>query len=98
MYFNRLSTMKHQRISNIKDRHADGYRLVIHPSFDNTIAEMKRKKISLPDEALPVDLEFAGFESLQGNKVLEIIGELGRTKLDARAGEACANEVLIFCI
>lgn len=87
--------MKRQRKNSQPTQVRGGYKLVLHPSFDDTIAEMRKKKIALPDEALPVDLEFTGSESLQGNNVLEIIGELGKTKLDAKGGEAYANEILI---
>jgi len=87
--------MKRRLLTRNTDVQLGGYRLVIHPSFDATIGEMKEKKISLPDEALPIDLEFSGNENLQGEKILEIIGRLGKNSLDAAAGQAQSDEILI---
>lgn len=76
-------------------KHPRDYKLLFHPSFDATIAEIRLKKIRLPSMALPVDLDFSSYDRSQNGEVLSIIGELGKTKLDPARGQEQSNQMLI---
>jgi len=78
------------KLSNISSR-----RLVIHPSFEATIAEIRAKKITLPSEALPTDVNFSSYDIPQDGERLSTIEKLGRTKLDAEAGQSLCNKMLL---
>ncbi len=88
--------MKNKRLPACKYKpHFGGYKLIIHPSFDETINEIKKKKIALPDESLPVDFQFTTSEGTTDKDSLEIIGKLESIRLDPKLGEALSNELLL---
>jgi len=68
------------------------YKLVFHPSFDSTIAEIRRKKIKLPSNALPLDLDLGLYDRSQDGEVLTVIGELEKTKLDPAKGQTQCSQ------
>lgn len=83
---------------NLRPRVIDqpgSYNLVFHPSFDETIAEISVKKIRLPSEALPIDLDFNLYDRSQAGERLSTIGDMGKTKLDPAKGQSCCNQLLI---
>ena len=84
--------MKYERLNACKE-HLKGYKLVIHPSFDETIAELRKKKIALPDETLPTEIQFSTSENISDGNILEVIGELESVKLNPKIGESLCSEL-----
>lgn len=78
-----------------KTNHPGSYKLIFHPSFDATIAEIQLKKIRLPSEALPMDLDFSLYDRSQDGECISIIGELEKTKLDPARGQTYCSQSLI---
>jgi hypothetical protein len=70
-------------------------RLLFHPSFDETLAELKKRKVKLPGNSSDLELDFSAYGYPQSGKLVESIGEFGKFKLDARKGQEVSNSTLV---
>jgi len=83
------STQKYahaQQIGAIDPRYTHS-RLVFHPSFNDTIAEIRKLKIRLPSNPLDLDMDFNAFDFPQNGKFVSKVEEIRRIKLDSHKGE-----------
>jgi hypothetical protein len=70
-------------------------KLIFHPSFKETINDLKKLKIRLPCPGLPLEMDFKPFESLQGEGRVVKLEEEWKHPLDPYKGEKVCNELPI---
>ena len=73
-------------------------KLVLHPSFRETIHEMNRQQIRLPPHPVADDWDFNQYTfPSENSKLLLDIEEFGKVKLDPRSGEELIKEETPIC-
>jgi hypothetical protein len=70
-------------------------RLLFHPSFDETIAELKKHKILLPKTPTDLELDFATYGYPQNGELVVSAEAFGKYKLDYKEGQKLCNETPI---
>jgi hypothetical protein len=66
-------------------------RLLFHPSFDKTMMELKKRKITLPSAPLELNLDFTGNSFPENGELVTKIEAIGKYSLDRNNGERCSK-------
>ncbi len=90
-----MSELAGTAIKSIEISEQKNSRLLFHPSFEETLAELKKRKIRLPSNPSDLEMDFGAYGYPQSGKLVESIGEFGKFKLDARKGQEICNSTLI---
>jgi len=70
-------------------------RLIFHPTFEETISELKRKKITLPRHPTYQELDFHEYSYPHDGELITDVEDFGKYKLNPRKGEEICKSVLI---
>jgi hypothetical protein len=70
-------------------------RLLFHPSFSETLAELKKRKIVLPTNATDQEIDFSRYGYPQEGALVSNVEDFGKVKVDAKKGEAMGNSAII---
>ena len=62
-------------------------KLLFHPSFEETIAELKKRKIILPSNHTDQELDFSRYGYPQEGALISYVEDFGKFSLDADKGE-----------
>jgi len=98
-------------IDNIAERHTDlrplnqqirgtDYiqtynKLIFHPSFNDTIAEIKNLRIRLPTTPLDLEMDFNAYSFPQNGELTLKAGDIEKVKLDSHKGEKMSRSTSI---
>jgi hypothetical protein len=69
--------------------------LLFHPSFDETLAELKKHKIILPSNHIDEDIDFGSYGYPQDGALVKCVENFNKVPLDAHKGEEICNSALI---
>jgi len=75
-----------EKISSFDSKSAHS-RLVFHPSFNDTIAEIKNLKIKLPSNPSDLDMDFNLYNYPQNGELISKVEEIKKFQLDPYKGE-----------
>jgi hypothetical protein len=70
-------------------------RLLFHPSFDETLKELKKKKIILPSNPANLEIDFSRYGYPQEGALISSVEDFGKIKLDCNEGERLFNSALV---
>ena len=70
-------------------------KLLFHPSFEETIAELKKRKIILPISHTNQEIDFSRYGYPQEGALISCVEDFGKFDLDANKGEQVSNSTLI---
>ena len=70
-------------------------KLLFHPSFEETIAELKKRKIILPISHTDQEIDFSRYGYPQEGALISYVEDFGKFGLDADKGEQVSNSALI---
>jgi hypothetical protein len=70
-------------------------KLIFHPSFEDTLLELKKRKIVLPTNPIDEEIDFSKYGYPQEGALISHIEDFGKFKLDANKGQALSNSLLI---
>jgi hypothetical protein len=70
-------------------------KLIFHPSFDDTLLELKKRKIVLPSNPIDEEIDFSRYGYPQEGALISYIEDFGKFKLDANKGQTLSNSLLI---
>ena len=69
--------------------------MLFHPSFNDTLAELKKRKIILPSNHNDEEITFGSFGYPQEGALVKCVEEFEKFELDAHKGEQICNSALI---
>lgn len=69
--------------------------MLFHPSFAETIAELKKRKITLPSSPSDLELDFASYTYPQNGELVAGVEEFGKIQLDEEIGQDFCNNIPI---
>jgi hypothetical protein len=69
-------------------------KLLFHPSFSETIKELKKRKVVLPSKPVEEVIDFSKFGYQEGTLVT-CVEDFGKKSLDAKHGQNICNSVLV---
>lgn len=70
-------------------------RLLFHPTFEETLTELKKKKIRLPSKPTHQELDFSGYSYPQDGELITGVEDFGKRKLDPKKGEEICKSALV---
>jgi hypothetical protein len=70
-------------------------RLLFHPSFDETLAELKKRKIILPSNPIDQEIDFSRYGYPQKGDLISYVEDFGKVRLDCKRGEAVCDSALL---
>ena len=70
-------------------------RLLFHPTFKETLSELKKRKITLPRYPTDEELGFSEYGYPHDGELITDVEEFGKRELDARRGEEVCKSVMI---
>lgn len=70
-------------------------RMIFHPSFNETVRELEKRKIRLPSNALESDFDFSTFGYPKNGELVSDVEALGKFKLNCKNGQGVCNNLLI---
>jgi hypothetical protein len=70
---------------------SESSRLVFHPSFNDTIEEIRKLRISLPRNPTDLEMDFTLYNYPKNGELVSKIEEVGRFQLDPHKGEKTSN-------
>lgn len=87
MYFNRGEIEISKRLKEpAKTVDSNVGRLVFHPSFNDTIAELEKLEVRLPSIPSDLEMDFNMYEYPQNGELVSTVEEIGKFRLDAQNG------------
>jgi hypothetical protein len=84
---------KEQQASKALDEKSS--RLLFHPSFGETIDELKKRKITLPSTPLELNLDFNNYGFPTNGELVTNTEVIGKYTLDRKNGELCSKTMPI---
>jgi hypothetical protein len=70
-------------------------KLIFHPSFNETLLELKKRKIVLPSNPINEEIDFSKYGYPQEGALVSCIEDFGKFNLDAKKGQNLSNSLLI---
>jgi hypothetical protein len=70
-------------------------RLLFHPSFDETLTELKKRKIILPSNPSYLEIDFSRYGYPQEGALISSVEDFGKVRLDFNKGEALCDSALV---
>jgi len=70
-------------------------RLLFHPSFNDTLSELKKRKIILPSNPVDQEIDFNKYGYPQEGALISYVEDFGKFKLDSKKGESLSKSLLI---
>jgi hypothetical protein len=70
-------------------------RLLFHPSFAETLSELKKRKIVLPSNPTDEEIDFSKYGYPQEGALISYIEDFGKFELNSKKGESLSRSILI---
>jgi hypothetical protein len=81
----KLAAAKQNCVPQIPDQESS--KLLFHPSFKDTLAELKKRKIILPANPINEEIDFTTGSYTQSGSLISCVEDLGKYALDRKAGQ-----------
>jgi len=70
-------------------------RLIFHPAFDETLAELKKRRIVLPTSHADQEMDFSSLSYQQKGALVSCVEDFGKFQLNSEKGEITCSSVLV---
>lgn len=89
----KLADSKQNSVIKIPDQESS--KLLFHPSFKDTLVELKKRKITLPANPVSQEVDFSSLGYPQSGGLVSCVEDLGKFSLDGKGGEEFYRSVLV---